>query len=279
MDHTLVTIIVPTKNSGIFLRQCLDSIKKQKYDNIEIIVVDNYSDDNTKEIASEYTPFVYSYGLERSAQRNFGAEKSNGYYLLFIDSDMVLTDEVVSECVRTIKNAKNIGGIIIPEKSFGAGFWAKCKELEKTFYVGVEWMEAARFFNAEVFNKTGRYNEKLISGEDWDLSYRIRKIKNIGRIKSLIFHNEGEISLPKTLKKKYYYAKNFAGYMEENKKGQGAGRQVSTLERYKLFFASPTKLLRDPALGFGMLFMKTCEFGLGGFGYLFSKINNNSRRN
>ena len=84
--NDLVSVIVTTKNSGRTIGVCLQSIKDQDYGNVEIIVVDNQSSDNTKEVSVKYTVKVYDKGPERSAQRNYGAIKSSGKYLLFIDS-------------------------------------------------------------------------------------------------------------------------------------------------------------------------------------------------
>ena len=64
----LVSVIIPTKNSSKTLTQCLDSIKNQDYENIEIIVVDNHSKDNTLEIAKCYTNTVYTFSPERSSK-------------------------------------------------------------------------------------------------------------------------------------------------------------------------------------------------------------------
>jgi glycosyltransferase involved in cell wall biosynthesis len=55
----LVSIVIPTKNSARTLEKCLVSIKNQAYENIEIIVVDNYSTDGTYEIAGKYTTKVF----------------------------------------------------------------------------------------------------------------------------------------------------------------------------------------------------------------------------
>ena len=150
-DNSLVSVIVPTYNSNKYLDECLNSIKNQTYKNTELIVIDNNSTDNTKEIARRYTDKVYNQGPERSAQRNFGVNQSNGEYVVIIDSDMVLADKVIESCVEKIQVGENIKGIIIPEESFGEGFWAQCKKLEKSFYVGVKWMEAARFFEKKAF--------------------------------------------------------------------------------------------------------------------------------
>jgi cellulose synthase/poly-beta-1,6-N-acetylglucosamine synthase-like glycosyltransferase len=55
----LVSIIIPTRNSARTLEKCLESIKHQTYSNIEVIVVDNFSDDETIEIAKKYTEKTY----------------------------------------------------------------------------------------------------------------------------------------------------------------------------------------------------------------------------
>src|SRR5258708_40211689 len=91
----LVTVVVPTKNSAVTLDACLESIVKQTYRHIELIVVDNKSSDTTKDIAKVYTTSVFDKGPERSAQRNFGAVKGKGEVLVFIDSDMILSPHIV----------------------------------------------------------------------------------------------------------------------------------------------------------------------------------------
>ena len=133
-------------------------------------------------------------------------------------------------------------------------------------------MEAARFFAKKDFEKVRGYDENLTSGEDWDLSQRIEKLGTITRINDLIYHNEGKISLLKTIKKKFYYAKNFTKYANKNNDQIKFKKQTGIINRYKLFFSQPIKLFKNPVLGVGMLFMKTCEFGFGGLGYLIKKI-------
>jgi glycosyltransferase involved in cell wall biosynthesis len=121
----LVSIIVPTYNSSLTLADCLLSIQNQSYENIELVVVDNNSKDTTKDIAKQFTNHVYNKGPERSAQRNYGVSKASGVYVLIIDSDMQLDSDVVKECVEGLADA-SIAGLVIPEESFGEGFWAQC---------------------------------------------------------------------------------------------------------------------------------------------------------
>lgn len=266
----LVSVIVPTKNSSATLEACLRSIKEQTYAHIELIVVDNHSEDATREIARRFTDKVFEQGPERSAQRNFGAAKATGEFVLFVDSDMELTHTVVAECVACMEQ-KKIKGVIIPEESFGEGFWAQCKRLERSFYIGVDAVEAARFFRKTDFDSVGGYNKALVSGEDWDLSDRIELLGSLGRVSALIYHNEGHISLVKTLQKKFYYSQKASAYFSHSSSVKTASkRKQGIFGRYLLFFKRPIKLFKNPLLGFGMLFMKMCEFGFGGVGYLFS---------
>ena len=272
INSPLVSVIVPTFNSSCTLEACLSSISKQSYPNIELIVVDNNSCDNTKEIARRYTEKVFNYGPERSAQRNYGVTKCSGIYVIIIDSDMELTINVVRSCIDEIGKDPTLQGIVIPEESFGEGWWARCKWLERSFYVGVEWMEAARLFRKFAYEQVGGYNEKMVSGEDWDLSQRISRLGKMGRISDYIFHNEGTISLLKTMRKKFYYSQKFASYVSFNQSEKNLKRQTGIAGRYLLFFSNPRKLFGNPFLGLSMLFMKTCEFGVGGVGYFVGKF-------
>lgn len=272
MNNPLVSVIVTTYNNTPTLNACLSSIAQQSYEHVEIIVVDNNSTDTTKQIASAYTDNVYNVGPERSTQRNVGVDKASGDFVMIIDSDMELGKDVVKACIDQVTTQPTLKGLVIPEESFGHGFWAQCKRLERSFYVGVPWIEAARFFDKQAYLAVGGYNEQLISGEDWDLSQRISDTAPLGRIDEYIRHNEGQLRLLRTLKKKYYYAQKFAQYLAVNKDRPVIASQTSVANRYGLFFSRPGQLFKHPTLGLGMLVMKTSEFAFGGFGYLMVRL-------
>jgi glycosyltransferase involved in cell wall biosynthesis len=268
MDETLVSVIVTTRNNHATLEACLRSIAAQTYAPIELVVVDRDSTDDTKEIARRYTGHVLNRGPERSAQRNYGVAGAKGKYVAIIDSDMELDPEVIAACVAAMHRETRTAGIIIPEESFGKGFWAQCKRLERSFYIGIDWIEAARFFDRETYMAAGGYDEAMVSGEDWDLSRRVAERGNLARITPFIHHNEGELRLWRTLKKKAYYAGQARSYFAKNDVGVKLTAKAGPLQRYKLFFSRPHKLFKDPLTAAGMLFMKTCEFGFGAAGYL-----------
>lgn len=272
----LVSIIITSKNEALNIGACLESITLQTYKNIEIIVVDNHSSDKTKEIAKQYSITMLEKGPERSAQRNFGAIKAKGQYLVFIDADMILQTKIVEECIHVVQlskmHKKELIALIIPEISVGTGFWAKCKALERSFYVGVNWIEAARFYKKDAFEKLSGYDETLTGPEDFDIHQRLRDFFGdaaIGRITLYIQHNEGNLSLWKVMTKKFYYTKNLKQYaLKVSNKGYYK-KQSNLFARYVLFLKNPLLLFRKPLIGLGMLILKTAEFGAGFFGFIY----------
>ena len=257
----MVSVIVTTKNESSHIASCLTSIQRQTYRDTQIIVVDNGSTDKTKEIARTFTPQVYDAGPERSAQRNFGVKKAKGTYVLFLDADMIVTPDVIGECVDAMMK-NNYIGVVIPERSFGIGFWAACKRFERRYYEGVDWIEAARFFRKRIIADLGGYDERLTGPEDFELPQRIKERygqKTIGRISAYINHDEGKLSLAKLLKKKYYYGTKMHRYRTLPDSKGYFQRQANPLTRYALFFRKPIYFLKEPLHGIGMLIMKTLE--------------------
>ncbi len=268
--NELVSIVIATKNEEKNIKSFLDSIEAQTYKNIEIILIDNFSPDKTAEIAREYKIQIYQKGPERSSQRNYGASEAKGDYLLFPDADMSLSPNVVDECVLAIQKGTKTVAVIIPEISIGQGFWAKCRKLEKEFYVGNDNIEAARFFKKDIFHKLEGYDATLVSGEDWDLSNRARKLGAIERVSASIYHNDGTMNLIKTAKKKFYYGKKISTFTSKSDNSEVGTNQMGAVARYKMFLANPKKLFSNPFVGIGLLVLKTVEFSAIALGMLIS---------
>lgn len=265
----LVSAIITTKNEEKNIRNILESLKHQTYPHIEIVVIDNKSSDNTFQISKKYTSHVYTFGPERSAQRNFGVQKAKGKYVVILDADMVLEPQVIAECVSAALKTGS-GGVIIPEKSFGEGYWAKVKSEERRWYVGDETIEAERFFAKEVFEKAGGYDVQITGPEDWDLPRRTRKLAPHTRINAFIHHNEGRQELIKMVMKKYYYAKKLGSYLKKNNQ--------SPLHQQQVYFLRPSvyrnifKVWRNPAIYGGIWIMLLLQTFSGSLGFIHGKL-------
>lgn len=273
LDNPLVSVIVTTHWSARTLERCLSSVKNQTYSHIEIIVVDTASNDFTPVIGKQYADkFFEGVGPERSAKRNFGVQMSKGRFVFIVDSDMELDADLIGECVKVLLVCPHLKAVAVPEKSVGDGFWARCKALERSFYVGVEWMEAARFFDRESFLQAGGYDISNTGSEDYDLPNRLKQIHGnivVGKVSAYVTQHEGTISFLSMIRKKFYYSKSFVRYSRSTASRVTFRMQADLLRRYCLFFSAPRTLFQQPILGLGMLFLKTAEFSACGFGYVF----------
>lgn len=110
-DDPLVSIVIPTRNSSRTLPICLTSISRQTYRNIEVIVIDNYSEDGTTEVARRFGARVFRHKGERARAKNLGLIMAGGKYVLFLDSDMKLTPRVIEECVALAESDQRIAGL------------------------------------------------------------------------------------------------------------------------------------------------------------------------
>lgn len=268
----LVSIIITTKNEVKILDKALKSASSQSYPEKEVIVVDNFSSDNTKEIAKKYKIKFFEFGPERSAQRNFGVKKSRGEYVFFMDADMELTLKVIEDCVERIQTG-GLDGVVIPEQSKWINFWGKVKAFERSFYSekGDPVTDAARFFKKSVFIKAGGYDETITGPEDWDLPDRIREAGyKIGRSSEKIYHHEQEISLQTLFKKKFYYGLNAHKYLSKHNIPIISPKTIYFLR--PLFYKNWTKLIKNPSLSLAMVCMLSVELIAGGLGYLVGRI-------
>ncbi|GBF09728.1 glycosyl transferase, family 2 [Aeropyrum pernix] len=217
MDEPLVSIIIPTYNSEKTLPLCLESIRRQTYRNIEVIIVDNFSTDRTVKIAERYGARVYLKGPERSAQKNFGALKARGEYVYFIDSDFVLHPRVVEECVSLAKQGYD--AIIVLNVSYPKpSLVAKARFFERLSYYGSGVYEAARFIRKDLFIKVGGFDVRLYANEDYDLHRRLIRIgARVARTRrSFEIHIGEPSSLRELIVKSVYYGSSIKHYFGKN---------------------------------------------------------------
>lgn len=263
----LISVIIPTYNSQNFIQACIDSIKKQKYKNFEIIVVDQSSTDKTPEIVKKNKiklitlpkPNFYS---PPTKSRNQGAKAAKGTILYHLDSDMTLSKNLLSEAAEIFTKEKEIGAIIVHEEDITKGYWSKCKAFERKCYWGNDSIESARLVRASIFKKVKGYDEKLSSGEDFDTHRRYKKISKIGYCNNVVYHNLGELKFGRMIYKKYSYGKTANKYFEKH---ETSG--VSLLgEQFKCYVKNYSAFFKEPLIGAGSVSLKLAEFSAGGFG-------------
>lgn len=267
-EKLLVSVIIPTKNSAAVIGRCITSITNQTYNNLEVIVVDNYSADGTTDIAQQTGASIIQYGPERNSQRNKGLQESRGEYIVMIDSDMELPPELVQEAVQVFEKHPSIGSLIIPEKSVGKGVIARIRAFERSQYLFQPFIESPRIFRRNILEELSGYQEKLVIGEDYDLRIRTKRLTTIGRIQTRILHYEDILSLRDIWKKKVYYGRHIGKYF----KAQKESRPLQTVLRQYVLFLRPQAFLLHPVLSVGAIALKTFDFTALATGYCLSTI-------
>lgn len=102
------SVVIPTYNRADLLPKAIDSVLKQTYHNWELLVIDDGSKDNTREVVSQYThpriKYIYQDNAERSAARNNGIKNASGTYICFLDSDDYYLPERLQGLYNALQN-------------------------------------------------------------------------------------------------------------------------------------------------------------------------------
>lgn len=116
---SLVSIVIPIYNSEKYLSICLESVMSQSYRNIEIILIDDGSIDNSGKICDDFAKMdlrIKSMHIANSGvaiARNIGIKKAIGQYIAFLDSDDVMEGDFIKKAVNMIKTAEYVSSAFV----------------------------------------------------------------------------------------------------------------------------------------------------------------------
>lgn len=193
--NKLVSIIVPCFNQGNFLEETLNSVIKQSYNNWECIIVNDGSTDNTEEIAKKYLEKDHRFkyfkqeNKGRSESRNFGIKKSNGEYILPLDSDDLIGEEYLNKATKILEEKPKVSIVYCDAKKFGIEnkIWKLPKySLEAILSQNI--IFASALFRRSDFDSTNGYDNRLDILEDWDMWLSIIELGgNVYKIPEILF--------------------------------------------------------------------------------------------
>ncbi|MDW5325322.1 glycosyltransferase family 2 protein [Plantactinospora sp. KLBMP9567] len=185
-DGPLVSVIVPNYNYAESLDLCLRSILDQTYPNVEILMVDDCSTDQSVAVAEALGVRVVSTGRNGGCgrARNIGAAHTSGELICYVDSDLVLAPDAVTNAVRLILGDRRIGavcGIEDPEpllhdtavaryRGLQYHYWSISSEGDVSFL-----FPAVCMLRRHVFEEIGPFNPGLRHTEEVDYGYRLSR--------------------------------------------------------------------------------------------------------
>lgn len=201
MDKPLVTVIVPAYNASAFIAETLESILNQTYDNLQVIVVDDGSTDDTARIVQSYSPRVTYIHQANSggcaAPRNRGLEYARGEFVTFFDADDIMLPDKLSRqvealirhpaAVMCITNYCNFTGTerstdhmstcpaMVPylNRHKSSDFTLGSEECRNILISENFTIASAPLFKTEIIKSLGGFDQSLKACEDFHLVYRV----------------------------------------------------------------------------------------------------------
>lgn len=208
-----ISVIIPTHNRAAYLKLAVDSVLKQTYKTFEIIIIDDQSTDNTKEVIDSYNldciKYIYTEKAGPGKARNLGVKNMSGDFVAFLDSDDLWAPDKLESQIKVFKKEPGIGvvvsdfkiidgqGHVVKESAVGQkysyeGFFLR-DFLDGKLPIATDTVMARR----EVFDKVGFFDEQQIIAEDLDMWIRMAvnfKMGYIHRPLTFVRTHSGNVS-------------------------------------------------------------------------------------
>jgi len=191
LTQPIVSIITVVKNGEKYLEETIKSVINQKYKNIEYIIIDGLSTDNSREIINKYRKYIHVYKRQKDRNlwdaMNKGIKCSNGSILAFVNSDDIFNHNAVNHAVKYFQK-KKIDFVFGTVHKFYLkyGFNSSLSKITFNFYTT---HSMGFFVKKKVHDEIGFYNIKFLSA-DLDFFLRMifsKKYKGCGTKKTELF--------------------------------------------------------------------------------------------
>lgn len=185
-EDPLVSVIIPTYNRGNVVSRAINSALNQSIENIEVIVVDDGSTDDTRQVINRIDDsrviYLFQENKGANAARNTGLKQSQGEFITFLDSDDALRKEYLAKSINSIRNSSKecVGAAtsytmhtndgkrkwVIPDRELGLDDFRHGNPVGSFSSV---------LFHKSVIEKVGFLDENLPSIQDYDYYIRIAR--------------------------------------------------------------------------------------------------------
>lgn len=181
----MISVIIPCYNHGLALSICLDSLVKQSFKDLEIIIVNDGSSDDTEKIVDDYIKssggdckikYLKTEHHGAPAARNAGASRAHGEYLLFADADLIFAKDALQKMLDALRDNQSAS---YAYSAFRFG-WKKFSS--RPFDIGVlkdnNYIHTSALIRREHFPG---FDESLERFQDWDLWLTMLEQGHVGK--------------------------------------------------------------------------------------------------
>ncbi|QUY40605.1 glycosyltransferase family 2 protein [Acaryochloris marina] len=206
-----ISIITPSFNQGKFLEETIRSVLLQGYPNLEYILMDGGSTDNSLEIINKYEEF-FTYWTSKNDKGqshaiNSGFNQAKGKICAWLNSDDCYCPNILSNIANEFRQGKNIRCItcsverVTPDNNFICLTNPPSTKFSNIFWWSYYVPQAGVFFNHDLFIEAGKLDESLHLQMDYDLWFRFSEITNFHHYEIIAskikIHNNAKTTSPK----------------------------------------------------------------------------------
>lgn len=206
MDFPLISVIMPTYNRANIILQAIDSVIQQTYNNWELIIVNDGSTDNTKEVIKHYLSDKRVKAISKenggiNSARNAGLDISSGNFIAFLDDDDIWTKGKLEEQIKIFLNPqnKNVGLVYSDSMYFFNNINDNIKRKFTNYFPELTPYEllmtvnficfSSTMLKRECFEHSGKFDTSFKTCADWEFLLRVLDKYKIYRIeKCLVYY-------------------------------------------------------------------------------------------
>jgi glycosyltransferase involved in cell wall biosynthesis len=218
----IVSVVMTVRNVSATIANCLHSILNQSFNNFEIIIIDDFSTDETKELIQELDDTRIKYfrnqkWLGISPSRNKGISKATGENLFFTDGDCIVSENWIEMGLKSLgfSNCVGVEGKII---YVSEDYKPTLSDHVMENICGGNFMTGNMAYKKVIMDKVGGFDERLTYLEDRDIAFRVMKYGKICFNPEMIVYHPQVITTPKRLiksvaniKNRVYWYRKFRG--------------------------------------------------------------------
>jgi glycosyltransferase involved in cell wall biosynthesis len=189
MTEPLVSVVIPVKNGAGLIGDTISSVLAQSYGNLEVIVVNDYSDDNTSAVVQLLAQgdgrlkLIENDTKKRGAPvcRNMGYKKANGKYVIFLDADDLLSTTCLENRVNKIEDSPECDFYVFQCELFKKvpgdlgvywNYFSNEDDLDRFVRVDSPWHTSGPIWKKSAIGALGGWDENVVAWQDWDFHIR-----------------------------------------------------------------------------------------------------------
>ncbi len=193
----IISVVITAYNGEKFIKEAVDSVLNQTFNDYEIIVVDDGSSDKTQSILKEYKNkirYFYQNNAGTASARNCGIREAKGEYIAFLDQDDIYLPNKIEKCLDYFRLHKECGlvysDMFVADQDGKAIYnWLTTKKYFSEGYIYENLLRecffcpSAAVIRRDILVAVGGFDKEIRGTEDYDLWLRIARHHKIGLVK------------------------------------------------------------------------------------------------